>query len=177
MRRAVFLDKDGTLVVDVPYNVDPQRVELTSGARGACVALHAAGFALIVVTNQSGIARGLFGADALGPVEARLTELTGVAFDGFYHCPHSEGCNCRKPAPGLLLQAAHDHDIDLARSWMIGDILNDVEAGRAAGCRTIMIDNGNETEWRGGPMRDPHHKVADLAEAATLILADVRVDA
>ncbi len=177
MKRAVFLDKDGTLVVDVPYNVDPARIELASGARGACVAWKAAGYALVVVTNQSGIARGLFAADALDAVEARLSELTGVAFDGFYHCPHAEGCDCRKPMPGMLLQAACDLDIDLTRSWMVGDILNDVAAGRAARCRTILIDNGNETEWVGGPDRTPHHKVATLAEAATLILADAEVAA
>jgi D-glycero-D-manno-heptose 1,7-bisphosphate phosphatase len=176
MRPAIFLDKDGTLVVDVPYNVDPGLIELTPYARPACQALHAAGFALVVVTNQSGVARGLFEAAALEAVEARLLEMLGVSFAGFYHCPHAAdaGCRCRKPADGMLRQAAAEHRLDLARSWMIGDILNDVEAGRRAGCRTILIDNGGETEWLEGPHRTPHFIVSDVGAAALTVLNSER---
>lgn len=183
MTPAVFLDKDGTLVEDVPYNVDPDRIVLTPGARDAAVALSAAGYLLVVVTNQSGVARGLFGEDALSPVEHRLGELLGVSLAGFYACPHHPGgsvpafaidCTCRKPQPGMLRRAARDLNIDLAASWMVGDILNDVEAGRAAGCRTILIDNNNETEWIEGPLRTPHLWASGMAEAAHAIIAQKR---
>ena len=180
MSRAVFLDKDGTLVEDVPYNVDPQRVVLADGARAGAQALHGAGYKLVVVTNQSGVARGLFERGALRGVEDRLGDLLGVPLAGFYDCPHHPDgsvaeyaveCDCRKPLPGLLTDAAADLDIDLAASWMVGDILNDVEAGHRAGCRTVLIDNGGETEWVEGPMRVPDHQCADMGEAARLILA------
>lgn len=179
--RAVFLDKDGTLIEDVPYNVDPERIQLTRGAVEGLQLLHAAGYQLIVITNQSGIARGYFPESALVAVKERLHQLlaeVGVPLAGFYHCPHHPhgvvkelaiACSCRKPEPGLLLCAAADRGIDLAQSWFIGDILNDVEAGRRAGCRTILINNGNETEWELSPLRTPHYMVADLAEAAQVI--------
>jgi len=180
-KRAVFLDKDGTLVRDVPYNVDPARIELMPGAPKALAAFAAAGFELVVVSNQSGVARGLFEESALAAVEQRLTELLApVRLAGFYWCPHHpEGtrsryamdCLCRKPRPGLLLRAAAQHAIDLRASWFIGDILNDVEAGRRAGCRTILLDNGHESEWQLSPIRTPHITVADWATAASAILA------
>ncbi|MFL5734576.1 MAG: D-glycero-alpha-D-manno-heptose-1,7-bisphosphate 7-phosphatase [Chloroflexia bacterium] len=181
--KAVFLDKDGTLIEDVPYNVDPAEVRLTPGAEEGLFLLHAAGFKLFVVSNQSGVARGYFREDALAPVEARLRELLDraeVPLSGFYYCPHHpEGrapeyaveCDCRKPGPGLILEAALDHGIDLDQSWMVGDILNDIEAGRRAGCRTVLVDNGNETEWVLNPYRLPHHLAADLPEAALIIAA------
>ncbi|HEX7082340.1 MAG TPA: HAD family hydrolase [Gammaproteobacteria bacterium] len=183
LRRAVFLDKDGTLVEDVPFNVDARRLRLGPGADEALPRLARAGFVLAVVSNQSGVARGYFAEDALAGVARDLGALVaglGVTLDGFYYCPHHpEGrvaayrrdCECRKPRPGLLERAARDLDVDLAASWLVGDILDDVEAGRRAGCRTILIDNGNETEWRLARERLPHHAVANLAEAARLIVA------
>jgi D-glycero-D-manno-heptose 1,7-bisphosphate phosphatase len=167
--RAVFLDKDGTLIEDVPYNVDPQRLRLTQGATEGLRRLHEAGYRLIVVSNQSGVARGLFTEEALELVRQRLVELlaeAGVPLAGCYWCPHHPDgsaaayaveCDCRKPRPGLLLRAAREHGLELNRCWMVGDILNDVEAGRRAGCRTILIDNGNETEWVWSPLREPEH--------------------
>jgi D-glycero-D-manno-heptose 1,7-bisphosphate phosphatase len=181
--KAVFLDKDGTLVPDVPYNVDPSRIKLAEGAARGLQLLHAADFALIVISNQSGVARGYFKEEALVAVEQRLSMLLaqiGVPLSGFYYCPHhldgvvpqyAIACDCRKPQAGLILQAAHDHDIDLSQSWFVGDILHDVEAGRRAGCRTILVDNGNETEWELSRERLPHHTVADLTEAARVIVA------
>jgi histidinol-phosphate phosphatase family protein len=180
---AVFLDKDGTLVEDVPFNVDPQKIVLGPGAARGLAALHAAGYRLVVVSNQSGVARGYFAEEALGGVRRRLGELLGacgVPLAGFYYCPHHPGgavpayavaCGCRKPAPGLVLRAAAELGLDLARSWLVGDILDDVEAGRRAGCRTVLIDNGHETEWRRSPERRPHRVAADLDGAARLILA------
>jgi D-glycero-D-manno-heptose 1,7-bisphosphate phosphatase len=181
-RRALFLDKDGTLVENVPYNVDPAKVRLTRGAGGALRRLAGAGFSPIVVSNQSGVARGLFPLDALRTVERRLAELLdpfGVELAGFFCCPHhpqgvvapfSFDCRCRKPEPGLLLRAARALDVDLASSWLVGDVLDDVEAGRRAGCRTILLANGGETEWRPGPYRTPDGLAVDLAGAADLML-------
>lgn len=181
--QAVFLDKDGTLIEDVPYNVDPKCIQLTFGAVEGLRSLHQAGYLLIVISNQSGVARGFFAETALVAVEQRLRYLLGeigVPLSGFYYCPHHPdgrvpeyaiACSCRKPEPGLLHHAAQVHGVDLRHSWLIGDILNDVEAGRQAGCKTVLIDNGNETEWLLSPQRLPHHLVADLAEAARIILA------
>lgn len=179
--RAIFLDKDGTLVENVPYNVNPALIELSWHAGLGLQLLKQLGYALFVVTNQPGVAHGLFTETALEPVQHRLAERLaqyGVTLDGFYFCPHCPdggisryaiACTCRKPMPGMLLRAAHEHDIDLTQSWMIGDILNDVEAGRRAGCRTILIDNGNETEWKLSVQRTPHFTAPDLYVAATMI--------
>jgi histidinol-phosphate phosphatase family protein len=151
--RAVFVDKDGTLVDNVPDNVDPARISLTPGAEEAIAALVARGYRVIVVSNQSGIALRKFEEAAIREVERRLREL--VPMDGFYYCPHAPhaGCNCRKPAPGLLERAAREHGVSLEASWVVGDILDDIEAGRRAGCRTVLLDNGNETEWQITPER------------------------
>ncbi len=181
--RAVFLDKDGTLIEDVPYNVDPQQIKLTSGAIEGLLLLQQAGYKLIVITNQSGVARGYFPESALLAVEERLCQLLaaeGIYLADFYYCPHHPdgavpefaiACDCRKPAPGLLLRAASEYKIDLRSSWFIGDILNDVEAGLCAGCKTILIDNGNETEWELSAQRTPDFIVTDLMEAAQVILS------
>ncbi len=181
--RAVFFDKDGTLIEDVPYNVNPDRIRLEPGAVEALQRLDAAGYRLFVISNQSGVARGYFAEEALVQVQGRLQELladAGVRLAGFYYCPHHPdgtvpsyaiACSCRKPAPGMLLRAAGEHDLDLAASWFVGDILNDVEAGRAAGCRTVLLDNGHETEWALTRDRLPHHTVRDLRQAARVILA------
>jgi D-glycero-D-manno-heptose 1,7-bisphosphate phosphatase len=184
--KAVFLDKDGTLIENVPYNVRPERIRLMSGASVALRRLANLGYLLIVVSNQPGVALGYFEATALRDVERRLRQLfatAGVPLAGFYYCPHhpkgsvaryAVRCTCRKPAPGLLLAAAAIHDIDLSDSWMIGDILDDVEAGARAGCRTVHVDVGNETEWRSGPFRQPHIVTSNLASAAQRIAEQVR---
>lgn len=179
--RAVFLDKDGTLIDDVPHNADPDRIRLSAGAGEALHLLRTLGYRLIVVSNQPGIARGLIPEPAMAAVRRRIDELLAshdVALDGFYYCPHwphgrlsrhAFACDCRKPRPGLLHRAAAEHGIDAAHSWMVGDILDDVEAGRRAGCRTLLIDNGNETEWLLGPMRRPHRLARDLQHAARIV--------
>jgi histidinol-phosphate phosphatase family protein len=181
-RRAVFLDKDGTIIENLPYNVDPERIRLNPGAEEGLSRLHRAGYLLFVVSNQAGVARGYFPESALGAVEARLRELlaaVGVPLAGFAYCPHHpegsvEGfamaCECRKPAPGMILRLSAEHGIDPGGSWMVGDILDDVQAGRGAGCRTILIDNGNETKWILSPDREPHYRASDLADAARYII-------
>ncbi|WP_035994330.1 D-glycero-alpha-D-manno-heptose-1,7-bisphosphate 7-phosphatase [Leptolyngbya sp. KIOST-1] len=179
MLPAIFLDKDGTLIEDVPYNVDPALIRLGDGVATGVRRLHEAGFALVVVTNQSGVARGYFAESAIAPIEQRLRHLLGVPLAGFYYCPHHPAgtvaryafrCRCRKPEPGMLRRAAADLNLDLERSWLVGDILNDVEAGRRAGCRTVLLDNGNETEWLLAPSREPHQTVATFDQAADVIL-------
>jgi D-glycero-D-manno-heptose 1,7-bisphosphate phosphatase len=145
---AVFFDKDGTLVKDVPYNVNPDLIELTTGARETVQKLKAAGFKLFVVSNQSGVARGFFAEKDLEKVWRKINELCETDFDGFYFCPHlPEGkiaeygfsCDCRKPEAGMILQAAREHDLDLPNSWLVGDSSKDAAAGRRAGCRTILL--------------------------------------
>ncbi|MFL6624734.1 MAG: D-glycero-alpha-D-manno-heptose-1,7-bisphosphate 7-phosphatase [Sulfurifustaceae bacterium] len=184
--KAVFLDKDGTLLENVPYNVDPERMRLVRGAGPALRRLHALGYSVIVVSNQPGVALGRFDLRALRAVERRLREMLAaedVPLAGFYYCPHHPDgrvrryaviCRCRKPAPGLLLSAATIHDIASHRSWMIGDILDDIEAGARARCRTILVDVGNETEWRYGPYRRPNAIVSDLPAAAAYVASSER---
>ena len=177
--KAVFFDKDGTLVRDVPYNVNPDLIELNRGAAKIVQTVKAAGFLIFVVSNQSGVARGLFDEADLQAVWAKLNELCAIEFDGFYFCPHYESglverykirCDCRKPAAGMLLAAAREHNLDLANSWMIGDVLKDVAAGRAAGCRTILFDNAGEIELLADANCAPHFTVKNLIEAAEIIL-------
>ena len=179
--RAVFVDKDGTLVENVPYNVDPARLSFTRSALVGLRALADAGYAVIVVTNQPGLAMGRFTRREFAALESalcrRVREESGVEIAAIYCCPHAPtpggriGCLCRKPAPGLLRQAARAHRLDLAQSWMVGDILDDVEAGHRAGCRAVLLDVGNETEWKLSPIRSPEARCADLAEAARFILS------
>jgi D-glycero-D-manno-heptose 1,7-bisphosphate phosphatase len=176
-RRAAFIDKDGTLIRNVPYNVDPELLAFTPRAPDGLRLLARHGYRLVVVTNQPGIALGRFNQAALTRLQQALADRLagqGVALAGFYACPHAPGatCACRKPAPGLLLQAAAALDIDLSQSWMVGDILDDVEAGARAGCRTVLLDVGNETEWRRSPLRTPHRKARDLWQAACAMVAD-----
>jgi histidinol-phosphate phosphatase family protein len=172
---AIFLDKDGTLVEDVPYNVDPAQLRFTPRAFDALRLWRDAGYRIVVVTNQSGIGRGFFEVEDLRRLHAALRDRLaseGIALAGFFACPHLEGagCACRKPRAGLIEEAARALGIDLSSSWMVGDILNDVEAGHRAGCRSVLLDVGHETEWSGGPMRAPEHRCADLLEAAHAIL-------
>lgn len=183
---AVFIDKDGTLIEDVPYNVDPRLIVLRAGAADALGRLAAAGYRLIVVSNQPGVAFGRYSPRALEPVSRRLNELLGEPLlGGFYYCfhhPDAHGplggpCQCRKPAPGLILQAAKDHGLDVQQSWIVGDILNDVEAGNRAGCRSLLLDGGGETEWRDGPFRTPAAIVSSWPEVADRILTSQPRDA
>lgn len=183
MPGAVFLDKDGTLLVNVPYNVDPALVRFTANAFEGLRTLVAAGWPLVMITNQSGLASGRFGLAQYEHLQRtiaqRLREEAGIVLAGWYTCPHAAtrppACRCRKPAPGLLHEAAALHGIDLARSWMVGDTLDDVEAGRRAGCSAVLVETGGETEWQiTPPWREPHHRCADLLAAARVIVGGSR---
>ena len=187
-KKAIFLDKDGTLINDVPYNIDPDRITLIDDCTLGLKLLQQAGYLLVVITNQAGIAKGYFREEALAEVEKKLKTLLAVydiKLDGFYYCPHhpagkvqqyTKVCDCRKPEPGMLWLATKELAIDLEASWMIGDILNDVEAGNRAGCRTILIGNGNETEWLLNDSRIPDQVCQNINEAASYLISRTRHD-
>jgi histidinol-phosphate phosphatase family protein len=175
-RKAVFVDKDGTLVPDIPYNVDASLIRLEAGVAEGLRALQAAGYIIVIISNQSGIAHGYFTVEQFQGVQVKIRSLLadeGITLSGFYYCPHHpQGyCGCRKPKPGLILSAAKELQIELNGSWMIGDILNDVEAGRRAGCKTVLINNGNETEWLMNDSRTPDFTATNFKEAADHILS------
>jgi D-glycero-D-manno-heptose 1,7-bisphosphate phosphatase len=185
--KAIFIDKDGTLIPDVPYNVDPSKIRLVDGAAIGLRKLKELGYMLIVISNQSGVAHGYFPENALRIVEHKLQlelQSEGIQFDAMYFCPHHpagiidafvKDCDCRKPKPGMLFNAAKDFQIDLSQSWMIGDILNDVEAGNKAGCSTILINNGNETEWKISIDRLPTCVVSSIHEGLQYIANQTNV--
>ncbi len=179
-RPAVFLDRDGTLVEEHPYLHDPERVALLPGTTAALARLARAGFALVLVTNQAGVARGLYGEEAVELVHRRLRELLaagGVALDGVYYCPHhpdglvaayARGCGCRKPAPGMLRAAARDLDLDLAASSLVGNDPVDVGAARAAGAAPLFVTTG---QAMGRPAPRGVRAFPSLAAAADAVLA------
>ena len=179
-RRAAFIDRDGTLISERDYLSDPAGVELLPGALAALQLLHAAGWLLVVVTNQSGIARGFYGEDDYARVRQRLDELLaagGVVLDATYHCPHHPDftgpCDCRKPAPGMYRQAARELSIDLAGSAYIGDKLSDVEPARAFGGQGILVRTGYGSD-ESRRVRDDILVVADLAAAADVLMHEKR---
>lgn len=172
--RAIFLDRDGTLVENRPYNADPDQIVLLPGVLPGLQQLQAAGYLLIVVTNQSGIARGYFDQLALTRVHERLNELllrANVRIAAYYFCPHhTEGrrrelarpCLCRKPGSGMIWRAAADWSVDLPSSWLIGDAWTDVQAAEAAGCRPLRL--GHCPHPTGAP------PLATLADASLYIV-------
>ena len=183
MTRALFIDRDGTLVEPRHYPTRPDDLVLYPGVAPALRRLQDAGIKLVVITNQSGLARGLFAVDDLDRMHDYLREelgQAGVSIDAIYFCPHHlEGvvpelavaCSCRKPEPGMLIQAASDLSLDLADSWFLGDILDDVEAGNRAGCRTILVDIGTE-DPPANPSRQPTAVARDTIEALAIVAAD-----
>jgi D,D-heptose 1,7-bisphosphate phosphatase len=163
--RAVFLDRDGTLIEDTGYLSDPAKVSVFPEVPAALRRLKDAGFLLIINTNQSGIGRGYYTERDYEVVTEAMRGELRVPIDGIYHCPHApqSGCSCRKPAPGMLLRAARDHKIDFVRSWTVGDRERDVLAGLALGCRGVYIGTG--------PTPPGAQHCRDLAEAVDLILS------
>lgn len=184
LRLAVFLDRDGTVIEHVHYIADPAHVRLLPGAAEALRRLRSAGYALVVITNQSAIGRGIITLDQYEAVDAetrRQLDAERVALDGVYHCPEPpEGDDPRvvthadrKPGPGMLLRAAQELGLDLSRSWMIGDMISDVLAGRNAGCRgSFLVRTGKRPDERttGG---DGWSIVDDLPAAADAILGSL----
>lgn len=157
---AVFLDRDGTIIKEVDYLDSLEKVELLPGVPEALSALRAGGFKLFVVTNQSGVARGYFTETFVQKTHEFISHILGkqgCEIDGFYFCPHhpTEGkesyrqkCNCRKPEPGMVLRAASEHDLDLRRSWIIGDKKSDIMSAKSVGIKAVLVltGYGRETE-------------------------------
>jgi D-glycero-D-manno-heptose 1,7-bisphosphate phosphatase len=177
---AVFFDRDGTLVRDPGYLTHPDQVELLDGAAEAVKEVQLLGYKTVVVSNQPGVARGIITEEMLEQVHQRMRELMsgkGASLDAIYYCPyHPDGSipryrqdsDWRKPKPGMLLAAAAELDIDLAESWMIGDNARDVEAGRSAGCRTILINSAHTASEAAGKTK-PDHVAVNMREAVNII--------
>jgi D-glycero-D-manno-heptose 1,7-bisphosphate phosphatase len=168
--RAVLFDRDGTLVVDVPYNGDPQLVKPFPGARKVLDEVRSRGLATGVLSNQSGIARGLLTAEEVDSVNARVEDLLGP-FDVWEVCPHGSGdaCLCRKPAPGMIRSACHRLGIDPSEAAFIGDIGSDVEAAAAAGARGVLVPT---PQTRAEEVEAAPEVAADLEQAVALLFRE-----
>ena len=176
--RAVFLDRDGTIVEDPGFLHEPEKVKLLPGAAEAIRRLNTADYRVVVVTNQSGIARGRYTVDDYEAVQRRLGELLaahGARIDGAYFCPHhpqlSGPCDCRKPGLKLFREAAQAFDIDFSRSWWVGDRLSDVQPARLLGGQGILVTTGEGNLHQGQARALGVMVVADLARAVEEILA------
>ena len=168
---AAFLDRDGTLMEDSGFIGDPARIRILPGVPEALVALAQAGYERIVVTNQSGVARGMFGnADVINVNAALARQLAGfgAAIDAFYFCSHLEDCDCRKPAPGMIRRAVAERGIDLARSVVFGDRGSDIGLAAAVGIPGILV---NELVGYDGP--PPLHRARTFADGVRFFLSHV----
>jgi HAD superfamily hydrolase (TIGR01662 family) len=166
---AVLFDRDGTLVHDVPYNGDPSRVRPVDGAGEAVAALRDAGVKVGVLTNQSGIGRGLLTPDQVSAVNDRVDAAVGP-FDTWQVCPHGvdDGCDCRKPKPGMVVRAARALDVPVEQCLVVGDIGADIQAARAAGAPAVLVPT---PETRADEVANAPVVAADLAGAVDLVLA------
>jgi D-glycero-D-manno-heptose 1,7-bisphosphate phosphatase len=180
LRPSVFLDRDGTIAEEVGYLNHADRFRMFPFAGAAIRRLNQAGLAVVVVTNQSGVARGYFPASLVQQVNDRMQHelaAVGARLDAVYYCPHSsaDGCNCRKPRTGMLERAAWEHNLDLQRSYMVGDRYGDMELAFRAGCKAILVRSGyglgeetwHQKEWP----RQPDAIVENLEGAVDWILA------
>ena len=177
-KRAIFLDRDGVLNIEKTFVLSPSEMELYPRVGQAVRKVNASPFLAIVVTNQSAVARNYITEQELGLIHQELRRqlaICGAHLDGLYYCPHREvmdeipqnpeyikDCSCRKPKPGLLMQAARDFDIDLASSYLIGDSVRDIEAGKRAGCTTIGLRTGHALQG----LQEPPDHIFDTLEAA-----------
>jgi len=184
-RRAVFLDRDGTLNEEVGYLDNLEKLKIIRNAFEAVRMINQAGLLAVVVTNQSGVARGFFDETLVRRVHGQIRSAfleAGAVIDAFYYCPHhaTEGrnpylqaCSCRKPEPGMLRMAAEEWNIDLSRSYMVGDTLRDVETGHRAGSRAILVRTGYGRDVDPGPAK-PDYVAEDILEAVRWILKDIQ---
>lgn len=183
-RRAIFLDRDGVINVEKNFVLSPDEIELYPFSGGAIKKLNQAGYLVIVITNQSAVARNYISLDDLERIHRAMRHLlsssAGARVDDIYYCPHREhldeppdnpefikDCDCRKPKPGMLLEAARRWDIDLESSWLIGDSARDIQAGKDAGCRTIGLRTGHALK---GIVEPPDYIFDDLDEAVDFIM-------
>ena len=177
MEKAVFLDRDGTIIEDTGYPCEIVKIKFLPGVGEAINLVNRSGFRVIVVANQSGVARGYFTEETVEKVNNYIQESLakqGAFIDKFYYCPHhiegdiekyAKECYCRKPNPGMIEEATRDFGIDTKDSFLIGDKMSDIEAGRRAGCRTILLRDKRLTD-AGGETFPSDHIAADLYEAA-----------
>jgi histidinol-phosphate phosphatase family protein len=168
--RAVFLDRDGTIARDVHYCRRPEDFKLFKDVPVSIKMLNEKGYKTVIITNQSGIARGYFTEETLARIHQKMKDelaAAGATIDAIYYCPHhpDERCNCRKPGTALFLKAAKELDIDLGRSYMVGDMQKDIEAGNTIGCKTVLLT----TNGAAFPAC-PDHKASNLVEAVKWIL-------
>ena len=186
MNRAVFLDRDGTVNEEVGYLRSLDQLKLIPGAAAAIGRLNRAGYKVVIVTNQSGVARGYFPesqVDEAHDLLAGMLKHAGAFFDGIYYCPHHPTagnskhtmlCDCRKPSTGLIDRATKDLHVDLARSFMVGDKWSDVELGQRSGIRSILVRSGfahdDPGNKRPSHVNDPDFTAQDLAEAVDWII-------
>jgi D-glycero-D-manno-heptose 1,7-bisphosphate phosphatase len=179
---AIFLDRDGTLIKDVHYLSDPGLIQLLPGAAEALKRFRRAGFALVLVTNQSAIGRGMLTIERLDEIHVEMSRQLaafGATIDAIYYCPDVPGSDDqsvvensdRKPGPGMLLRAAADLKLDLNASWMVGDLISDVLAGQNAGCRSILLESGQTSPEQARALAGRFLTASDLMAAADLILA------
>lgn len=185
-RKAIFLDRDGTLCDEVGYVNHVDRVRIPERCIEAMRLANGSGFQTVVITNQAGVARGYFDEALILDVHDRVRDILeagGARIDGMYYCPHHPdvglppyraACSCRKPGAGMLLRARDEMGIDLGASYVVGDSIKDVEAGRAVGATTVMVRTGygrGEIEHRSATWRvHPDHVADDLLEAVRWIL-------
>ncbi|MCL0092277.1 D-glycero-beta-D-manno-heptose 1,7-bisphosphate 7-phosphatase [Dehalococcoidia bacterium] len=172
-KRAVFLDRDGTIARDVHYCHRVEDFELLPTVAEAIRLLNTNSLKVVVITNQSGIARGYFTEEILAQIHDRMKQelaKDGAWVDAIYYCPHhpDDGCECRKPKTGLFLQAARELDIDLSRSFVVGDMPMDIDAGRALGSKTVLVTTGSQ----GGIVDPPDYTAGSLLEAVKWILKE-----
>ena len=179
--KAVFIDRDDTLIEDPGYINDPDQVKLLDGVPEALIELKQMGYKLIVVSNQSAVARGIITEQTLAKIHERLEQLLarhGATLDKIYYCPdHPDGAvaryrresNWRKPEPGMLLAAAEEFDIDLTDSWLVGDSARDIDAGKTAGCTTILIENATHNRTLEPGATTPDYTAVNIKEVANII--------
>jgi D-glycero-D-manno-heptose 1,7-bisphosphate phosphatase len=186
MNKAVFFDRDGTVTEEVGYLTDISKLRLIPGAGPAIGKLKQAGFTVVLVTNQSGVARGYFPESLVHDAHRLLEQMLekdGARLDGIYYCPHhptagnsrhTVDCECRKPGTGLLDRAAKDLDIDIACSYVVGDKWSDVELAQRAGAKAVLVKTGfgpdDPGNKRPGHLKDPQHTARDITEAVEWIL-------
>jgi len=182
-RRAVFLDRDGTILDEVGYLNHISRFRMLPGAAAAIRRLNLTGVPVIVVTNQSGVARGFFREEMVGRIHERMARELGAAgahVDGIYYCPHitEARCDCRKPLPGMLTRAAGEHGLEISGSGLVSDRYDDIAMGHAAGCRTILVKTGygrGEYEWNR--LRWPHRPdfvAEEIGQAVDILLREMK---
>ena len=171
-RRAIFLDRDGTLIEEVNYLSRVEDLRLFPFSAEAVRQLKDAGFLIVIVTNQSGIGRGIYTEDAMHSIHAAIQTRLKGGIDAFYFCPHlpDDGCECRKPKPGLIEAAVRDLDIDLAHSWIVGDKDIDVETGKMTGMLTAFVKTGYGKQHKPLLKYEPDVIAEDLGRAAIEII-------